>query len=66
MDHVLSEDVDGAGNTEGITPVCSCGWRGLAAYAYNDDQLTDVRRQGERHLKAARQAADTINCQAQA
>ena len=53
MQHAVKHDTQGSGNMESITPYCECGWRGLPAYAYNDDQLTDVRRQGDRHLKNA-------------
>jgi hypothetical protein len=51
-EHILSEKVDGEGNMRSRTPVCTCGWQGIPAYAYNDDQSWDVRSQGERHLKA--------------
>lgn len=43
------------GNMSTIAPVCTCGWRGFGVAAYNDDQLTKVRKQGERHLESASQ-----------
>ncbi len=51
MEHRLNQETQGVGNMQSITPVCTCGWRGGPAYAYNDDQLSDVRRQGDLHLR---------------
>lgn len=48
------------GNMSTITPVCSCGWHGFGVAAYNDDQLTQVRRQGEAHIRDVAQATAPI------
>lgn len=44
------------GNMSTITPVCACGWRGFGVAAYNDDQYSLVRQQGEAHLRDVAQA----------
>jgi len=52
VEHLISSErqtADG-GNMSTVTPICSCGWRGFGVAAYNDDQLFQVRRQGESHL----------------
>lgn len=51
MDHKLAQKAEGVGNMASITPTCSCGWVGSPEFAYNDDQLFQVRKQGERHLR---------------
>ncbi len=45
------------GNMSTITPVCSCGWRGFGVAAYNDDQLAQVRKQGDMHIRTVTQTA---------
>ena len=49
--HILQRDVKGAGILETITPVCSCGWRGIGYAAHNDWQMTNVREQEVKHLQ---------------
>lgn len=59
MNHNISNESRKAddGNMSTITPVCSCGWRGFGVAAYNDDQLTQVRKQGDTHLRVVTQTA---------
>lgn len=61
MNHVISSEPFKAndGNMSTITPVCSCGWRGFGVAAYNDDQLTQVRKQGDTHIRVVTQTAVT-------
>lgn len=47
----------GEGIEGGVTPVCTCGWRGRTEYAWNDWQMTNVSDQEQDHLRAAIDAA---------
>jgi len=49
---VISRLYRGTGITQGITPVCTCGWRGYEEFAYNDWQMTNLRDQELAHCKA--------------
>lgn len=40
------------GNLWSVRTVCSCGFRGSAHSAYNDDQMTRVNSDAQRHLDA--------------
>lgn len=61
MNHDIYKETRKAddGNMATITPICCCGWRGFGVAAYNDDQLSQVRRQGEVHIRDVAQAAVT-------
>ena len=56
-DHLITHEKAKSddGNMSTITPVCSCGWRGYAVAAYNDDQLFQVRRQADSHIKSVKE-----------
>ena len=45
----LEREYVGEGIERGITPICSCGWRGRTEYAYNDYQHTNVDEQEKEH-----------------
>lgn len=51
MDHVIVQVAVGVGNMGTLTPVCSCGWRGRGIEGYNDDQIFQVNRQEQKHLR---------------
>lgn len=42
----------GEGIELGITPTCSCGWRGHTEYAWNDWQMTNVAEQEQAHARS--------------
>jgi len=48
--HILSREKTGSGMDEKITPICSCGWRGIGYAAHNDYQMTNVREQEQDHV----------------
>jgi hypothetical protein len=54
--HTLTREYAGREEMRSITPVCSCGWRGRAEYAYNDYQHTNVREQESAHSRSALKA----------
>ena len=51
MSHKISHAIRGFGNTQTVTPECSCGWKGIPEHAYTDGQMYQVKKQCERHLK---------------
>lgn len=53
--HQITNERSGEGNMSSITAICSCGWRGTPQFAYNDNQLTQVSNESERHLKICSQ-----------
>lgn len=42
----------GEGIEQGITPTCSCGWRGRTEYAWNDWQMTNIAEQEQEHARS--------------
>ena len=62
MKHELKRERAGKAEMGSITPTCSCGWRGLTEYAYNDYCYTNVREQEDNHIrKAHRGELETAN-----
>lgn len=61
VSHQLGQEVDGEGNMQAITPVCSCGWRGFGVAAYNDDQLARVKRQELGHMRDLQRGNAGVN-----
>lgn len=57
--HKVSREYGGSGPMGWIRPICSCGWRGIQHYAYNDYQHTNAHEEADRHLAAAARAAIT-------
>jgi hypothetical protein len=55
MSHELKRECGGEGPMGWIRPTCSCGWRGIEYYAYNDYQHTEVGDQEQKHLRRATQ-----------
>ena len=51
MKHKIGTIKEGSGITEKITPICSCGWKGIGYEAHNDYQYTLVKDQQLEHLK---------------
>jgi hypothetical protein len=47
--HNTSTISSGSGITECLTPVCSCGWKGIGYEAHNDWQHTLVKEQIAKH-----------------
>ena len=46
----------GDSNLDAITPVCTCGWRGVPVEAYRDDQYWCLTDQEKTHKRLSRSA----------
>lgn len=57
--YTMRREHAGSNEMQSITPVCSCGWRGRAEYAYNDWQHTNVKEQEAEHARTHRAALST-------
>lgn len=58
MSHKLQRRFSGEGPMSGITPTCSCGWVGTTHHAYEDYQLTLIKRNEARHLRDVQDAGN--------
>lgn len=47
--HSFKREYKGEGIEQGITPTCSCGWKGREEFAWNDWQMTNVADQESQH-----------------
>ena len=56
VSHTFQRVLTGQGNMRGVTATCSCGWRGIERFAYEDTQLLDVMRDEARHTAAEKHA----------
>ena len=52
VEHKTEIETNGEGMNELMTPVCSCGWRGIGYEAHNDWQWKNVQDQINGHLIA--------------
>lgn len=50
-EHKLDREYAGRMEGASITPFCSCGWVGIAEFAYNDYQHSRVQDQENRHVQ---------------
>lgn len=51
MNHQLKREYGGEGMSGFIRPTCSCGWRGVEEYAFEDYQHTTVAERENNHIR---------------
>lgn len=50
-DHNIEVINEGSGNMSSLQAVCSCGWKSIKNYSYNDNQMRNLRREKENHYR---------------